>query len=157
MPESVSRWYQTDTKPSIPYCDDTMNFLQKATLMRRPIVLSLRLLLAFPGKSKDFNVLKKLLVLHAKITFYYKLHYISCNCRALFYQSLFIKIARISITMIPDIHKTIDTISWWYHEDTGIIMATILDVFAMSNYNNQYQASPKIFIILNYDPYSPLG
>jgi hypothetical protein len=38
------------------------------------------------------------------------------------------KSTRISNAMIPDKHITIKTVSWRYHDDTGIVLAMIPDV-----------------------------
>jgi hypothetical protein len=49
---------------------------------------------------------------------------------------VFLKITRISIAMVPDRNKTISIVSGWYHDDTGIVVAMILDVLSIPNYTN---------------------
>jgi len=51
----------------------------------------------------------------------------------------FVKIARIGTMMIQDRPKTIRTVLWWYHGDTGIVLAVVLDVLLIPSDTNQYQ------------------
>ncbi len=51
----------------------------------------------------------------------------------------FVKNARISNVIIQDRPKTIRTVSWWYHDDTGIVLAVVLDVLLIPSDTNQYQ------------------
>jgi len=41
--------------------------------------------------------------------------------------------------MIPDRHKTVSTIFWRYYGNTGIVLATILDVLLIPNDSSRYQ------------------
>ncbi len=45
---------------------------------------------------------------------------------------VFLEIARISTMTMPVGHKTVSAISWWYHDNTGIVLARIVDVLSMS-------------------------
>ena len=62
----------------------------------------------------------------------------------------FVKIARISIMMIQDRPKTIRTVSWWYHDDTGIVLTVILDFLLIPSDTNQYQVCYVLFGIGKY-------
>ncbi len=48
----------------------------------------------------------------------------------------FLKIARISIVVIQNRQKTVRTVSRWYYNNTGIILAAILDVLSMPSDTN---------------------
>ncbi len=45
---------------------------------------------------------------------------------------------------IPYRHKTVSTILWWYHGDTGIILAMTLDVLSIQN-NTKFVRCCKVY------------
>ncbi len=49
--------------------------------------------------------------------------------------------------MIPDRHKSVSTISWCYHGDTGILLVMILEGFTMPNGTNGCHVSK---VLLRY-------
>ncbi len=51
------------------------------------------------------------------------------------------KIARISIVVIPERHKTVSTMLCQYHDNTGIPLAIILDVSVIPNDTNGKEAT----------------
>ncbi len=51
----------------------------------------------------------------------------------------FLKIVRIITVMIPEGHKTVWTLLWRYHGNTGNVLVMVLDVLSIANDTRRYQ------------------
>jgi len=85
-------------------------------------------MLGIPTLRLNLNALDRLFAILGKIVLSVKFCLYMRLCSI---DEGFLKIARIIIVTIPEGHKTVSTVLWWYHGNTGIFLALILDVLSI--------------------------